>query len=194
MNLSARWCVSALAALSALGCSDPVPPAAQGAFIVSINSVSPSNGKACPAPFTTFDVPEVYNTSNRVEALNTNTYLHWTIDGESDSNVSCSVKGSSSFTFGGRIASGVSLIEISDGTLANNMTGTARINIANGSKLSTSLTSPAADCKITVVTNSRGTQVRPGSIWASFECPSLEHQPGDACSAKGVFVLENCSQ
>ena len=83
MNLSPRWCVTALATLGALSCSDPVPPAAQGAFIVSLTSVSPANGKTCPsgAAFT-YDVPSVL-ASKPTEQLTPNTYLHWTVDGES---------------------------------------------------------------------------------------------------------------
>src|SRR6185369_7318170 len=119
---------------------------------------------------------------------------HWTIDGEGDSHVSCRVSGSSSFTFSGRIQGDVPVLEISDGVLSNNMTGTARISVSNGAKLSTALSSAAADCTISVVTNSKGVQVRPGSMWATFNCPALLHDPSDGCSARGTFVLENCSQ
>jgi len=194
MNLSPRWCVTALAALGALSCSDPVPPPAQGAFLVSLTSVSPSNGKTCPsgAAFT-YDVPSVL-ASKPTEKLTENTYLHWTVDGESDAKVSCSVKGSSSFSFSGRISSGVEVLEISNGVLANNMSGTAQVSLFNGTKLSSALTSPGADCMVSVVSNSQGVQVKPGSLWATFICPSVEHQPGEACQAKGTFVLENCTQ
>ena len=192
MNLSPRWCVTAIVALGALSCSDPVPPAAQGAFIVNLKSGV--SGRACPSGASfTYDVPSVL-ASTPTEILTSSTYLHWTVDGESDSKVSCTVKGSSSFTFAGRIASGVETLEISDGVLTNNMTGTARVSVANGMKLSNALTSAAADCTITVVNNSKGVQVKPGSIWAQFSCPSVIHEPGDGCAASGTFVLENCSQ
>jgi len=192
MNLSPRWCVTALAAVGALSCSDPVPPAAQGAFIVSLSSGVAN--RQCPSgASSTFDVPAEFDT-NRTEALDNDTYLHWTIDGEGDSHVSCRVSGSSSFTFSGRIQGDVPVLEISDGVLSNNMTGTARISVSNGAKLSTALSSAAADCTISVVTNSKGVQVRPGSMWATFNCPALLHDPSDGCSARGTFVLENCSQ
>ena len=194
MNLSPRWCVTAFAAVGALSCSDPVPPPAQGAFIVTLSNVSPSNGKSCPAGTAfTYDVPSVL-ASKPTETLSSSTYLHWTVDGESNSKVSCSVKGSSSFSFSGRISSGVQTLEISDGVLTNNMSGTARFTVANGMKISNPLTSPAADCTVTVVNNSKGLQVKPGSLWATFTCSGVEHQPGEACQAKGTFVLENCTQ
>jgi hypothetical protein len=132
--------------------------------------------------------------SKPTEILTESTYLHSVVDGESDAKVSCSVKGSSSFTFSGRISSGGKVLELSDGTLSNNMTGTARVTIANGALLSSAMTSPAADCAIKVVTNSKGTQVKAGSIWATFRCVSVEHQPSDGCGATGTFVLENCTE
>jgi hypothetical protein len=195
MNLSSRWCVTAAIALGALSCSDPVPPPAQGAFNVSLSSVSPPNGKACPSgAAVSFDVPSVYATGKLTEVLTTNTYLHSAIDGEGDAKVSCSVKGSSSFTFSGRIASQGRVLELSDGVLTNNMTGTARVMVTDSAKLSSALTSPAADCTIKVVSNSKGVQVKSGSLWAEFSCVSVEHQPADGCGAKGVFVLENCTE
>lgn len=194
MNLSSRWCVTAAVALGALSCSDPVPPAAQGAFIVSIGSAGLPAGKACPSgAASTFDVPSVL-TSKPTEILTSNTYLHTAIDGEGDNKVSCSVKGSSSFTFSGRIASQGRLLEISEGTLANNMSGTARITLTNSVILSNALTSPAADCTVNVVSNSRGVQVKSGSIWATFKCKTVERAPSDACDASGTFVLENCAE
>jgi hypothetical protein len=194
MNLSSRWCVTAAVALGALSCSDPVPPAAQGAFIVTIGSAGLAAGKACPSgASSTFDVPAVRNT-NLVEALSSSTYLHSAIDGQGDAKVSCSVKGSSSYTFSGRLSSQGKVLEFSDGTLSNNMMGTARVTLANSQILSGALSSTTADCTIKVVTNSKGTQVKAGSIWAEFTCPSLERAPSDACNASGTFVFENCSE
>ncbi len=195
MNLSSRWCVTAAIALGALSCSDPVPPPAQGAFNVSLTAVSPPNGRQCPTgAATSFDVPSVLASGKPTEILTTNTYLHSAIDGEGDAKVSCSVKGSSSFTFSGRIASQGRVLELSDGVLSNNMSGTARVMVTDSSKLSNALTSPAADCTIKVVSNSKGVQVKAGSLWGEFSCVSVEVAPSFGCGAKGVFVLENCTE
>ena len=61
MHVSSRWCVTAVFALGALSCSDPVAPPAQGAFIASISAPSPAQPeKACPIGGAfTFDVPEI---------------------------------------------------------------------------------------------------------------------------------------
>ena len=196
MNLSSRWCVTAIVALGALGCSDPVPPPAQGAFIASVNSVSPSPpGKSCPAGAAfTYDVPNESETKP-TEVLDADTYLHKIIDGEDASTVRCEVKGGSTFTFSGRISLGGKALEISDGTLGADKKGTARITVTNSLRISTSLSAPSANC----VVNAAGAagnnfQVRAGSMWASFSCPSVEAIPADYCKADGFFVLENCDQ
>jgi len=139
-------------------------------------------------------VPAVSASDKPNEFLSTSQYLHSAIDGEGDAKVSCSVKGSSSFTFSGRISSGGKVLELSDGVLSNNMTGTARVLVANSSQFSNALASPAADCTIKVVTNSKGVQVKSGSLWAEFSCVSVEQQPSFGCGTSGVFVLENCTE
>ncbi|HVY26720.1 MAG TPA: hypothetical protein VHB79_09215 [Polyangiaceae bacterium] len=209
MNLSSRWCVTAVVALGAVACSDPVPPASQGAIWVQIQSNSPAPaGKSCPSgTSTTYDVPHVNPnpdpTSMKVEVLDDYNYLHWIVDGQAGSTVSCSVKGGDTFTFSGRLKgqtvgsdgmSGVGAIDISNGTLDASHKGTATISLSDTAALSQSLTSPAAACTVDAATGTGNHQVKAGSIWASFTCTSVEAQPSDYCKAHGVFVLENCSQ
>jgi hypothetical protein len=195
MNLSSRWCVTAVVALGALGCSDPVPPPAQGAFIAQVRSVSPApQGKSCPSGTSfTYDVPEV-PADKPLEVLSGSTYVHRIIDGESNASVSCTVKGNGG-SFEGRLAAQGKSLEISSGTLDATLKGTARITLVNGAKLSGALSSPSANCTIDA-SKAGGTnfQVAPGHIWASFSCPSVEQQPSTYCGASGTFVLENCSQ
>jgi hypothetical protein len=199
MNLSSRWCVTAVVALGALACSDPVPPASQGAFIASVRSVSPAPvGKMCPSGAAlTFDVPNI-NDTKPAEVLDGDTYLHKIIDGEDTSTVNCSVKGKSTFTFGGRIALGPRAIEISNGTMGANMKGTARITLTDSGMpgFSHALSAPSVtSCTIDAsAMTASGFQVKAGSMWASFSCSSVEAQPSDYCKADGFFVLENCSQ
>lgn len=210
MNLSSRWCVTAVVALGAVACSDPVPPASQGAIWVKIQANSPAPaGKSCPSgTSTTYDVPHVdpnviNQETNRGEVLDDFTYLHWIVDGQNQSTVSCSVKGGDTFTFSGRLKgptvgadgkSGLGSIEITDGTLDATHKGTATISITDTAALSSALTSPPGACTVDAVKNNGNHQVQPGSIWASFSCTSVEAQPSDYCKANGFFVLENCSQ
>jgi hypothetical protein len=189
MNVSPRWCFTAVIACGSLACSDPVPPPAQGAFIASVAGVSPAPaGKACPAGAAfTYDVPRVRDTTP-AEVLDADTYLHKTIDGEKGSSVSCTVKsGGGGFTFSGKIELAGKALEISDGTLVNN-TGTARAFVINAEYLSVPLISPTPNCTITA------SDVQAGSIWATFRCTSVESPPSDYCRAEGAFVFENCVQ
>jgi hypothetical protein len=144
----------------------------------------------------TFDVPTVLDTKP-TEVLDADTYLHKIIDGESSSKVNCSVKGKSTFTFGGRIELGPRALEISNGTMDASMKGTARITLTDSGMpgFSHALSAPSANCTIDAsMASGGGLQVKAGSMWAAFNCPSVEAQPSDYCKADGFFVLENCSQ
>jgi hypothetical protein len=189
MHVSSRWCVSAVFALGALSCSDPVPPPAQGAFITTIKAPSPAQpGKSCPTSVSfTYDVPSIQATKP-LEALDQDTYLHRSIDGEDNASVSCTVTGSSSFTFAGQILLGGKALTIGSGTLGADKKGTAQFTVANREGLSSSLKSPMPNCAV------EASQVKAGSMWASFTCPSVEAQPSEYCTASGFFVLENCEQ
>jgi hypothetical protein len=195
MKMSSRWSVMACLAVAALGCSDPVGPAKQGAFNARVTAASPlPAGKRCPnTAFPYFEVPAVPTNTTSDERLDDQTYLHWAVDGEGAS-VSCSVKGQGA-SIEGRISSGSKTLEISSGTLDATLKGTARITLMNGSEISGSLSSPAADCVLNA-SNAGGTryEVAPGRIWATFTCKSVEQQPSDYCAASGTFVLENCDK
>lgn len=195
MNVSSRWCVTAVFALGALACSDPVPPPAQGAFIASVKPASPPPvGKSCPAAAFTYDVPNVWDTKP-AEVLDADTFMHKIIDGESGASVSCSVKGGSTFSFSGNIQLGVKGLEITNGTLDASLKGTARITVKDRSHLSAPLVSPGGICTIDAAkAPGNNYQVQPGSMWAKFDCSSVEAIPNDSCRADGYFVLENCEK
>lgn len=193
MHVSSRWCVTAVFALGALSCSDPVAPPAQGAFVTTIKAPSPAPmGKSCPTSVSfTYDVPRILDTKP-TEGLDQDTYLHRIVDGENSAQVSCKVTGSS---FSGRIVLGGRALSISSGTLGADKKGTAQITVTNSESLSTSLISPTANCTVDAAgTASNKFQVKGGSMWASFSCPSVEAAPNEYCTAGGFFVLENCEQ
>jgi hypothetical protein len=187
MHVSSRWCVTAVFALGALSCSDPVAPPAQGAFIASVRQASPPPaGKSCPTSPVTFDVP-VLNDSKPLEALDRDTYLHKIIDGEDNAKAACTVKGSSTFTFSGNLGLGARALRIASGTLGADKKGTALIIVTDTSR-SIQFSSPGATCAIEAF------QAKGGSMWASFNCPAVERPPTDSCLSDGFFVLENCEQ
>jgi hypothetical protein len=205
MNLSSRWCVTAVVALGALGCSDPVPPPAQGAFIAEVRSGVA--GRQCPSGASiTYDVPAIAATDPTPQCqqrpatsckLDADTYLHHVINGEDGVDVSCSVKGKSTFTFEGQVRSGGQSIAISGGTLGADGKGTARITLAksNTPGFSNALSSAPGACTIQAMVGPDGKlQAKGGSMWASYTCPVVLHEPGEGCAASGYFVLENCDQ
>jgi hypothetical protein len=196
MHVSPRWCVTAVLALGALSCSDPVAPPAQGAFIATVSAVSPAQaGKSCPvAASLSFDVPGIRE-KEPTQVLDKDTYLHKVVDGEGGAGVRCTVKsGGGGFTFSGKISAGVKALEISNGTLGADMKGTARIVLANNQGLSTPLASQMPNCTVTAAETGSSYQVKGGSMWASFRCAAVESPPSELCQADGTFVLENCDQ
>jgi hypothetical protein len=202
MNLLSRSCVSAVFAFGALACSDPVPPAAQGAFIANVKSGVPN--RMCPSGTSlTFDVPHEDPIMDAALILDQDTYVEHVTDGQDGSLVRCSVRGSSTFTFDGRIQSGLhdsvgQALEISGGTLGENKKGTARITLQKPSNpgFSSALSAPPSSlCVIDAApTASNAFQVKAGSLWAHYSCPMIIAEPSDGCAADGYFVLENCVQ
>jgi hypothetical protein len=145
----------------------------------------------------TFDVPSVQD-KDPTNVLTGNNYGEKIIDGENSSKVRCTVKGKSTFTFGGRIESGPKSLEITDGTIGADGKGTARVFLTDHQVpggFSSTLGAPSANCTVdTTKASGGGLQIKAGSMWAAFNCPSVEAQPSDYCKADGFFVLENCSQ
>jgi hypothetical protein len=186
-----------LVALGSSACSDPVPPPPQGAFIATVHSQSPPpDGKACPLTSSTFDVPAVDKTKIPPETLSENTYEHKVIDGKDGGKVSCSVKkGGAGFTFDGTIQVGSKALSLRNGMIGADNKGMVQVTVQNGDAttgFSGALSSPSANC--TVNASGNNLQVKSGSMWATFDCMSVEQAPTFACGASGIFVLENCSE
>ena len=170
---------------------DVMLPAAQGAGVFSLRGQSPPiQGKACPVVSLTSALPAVDGPS----MLDANTYVKHIADGEGAATVSCKVSGNLRFTFEGSLQLGRVALKIQNGVLGDDRLGTADITVADAQALQGSLSS-ATPCSIDA-TNSAGQQfqVKAGSIWAAFDCPSVEQPPSSSCAASGVFVLENCEQ
>jgi hypothetical protein len=122
------------------------------------------------------------------------------VDGVGDTNISCSVRGTGPYTFSGSLHATSSdgnrdpiTVTFSNGVIdANRTTGTATVTVFTP-QLSASFASGSTPCTVEVINQ----QVKGGSIWANFSCPSLTSPPSGAC-ASGVapsvstFVFENC--
>jgi len=129
--------------------------------------------------------------------LDDKTYLHHAVDGEGAAKLSCQVVGdyASAFTFEGQIQLGAKALTIKNGQLGTDHQGAATISLTDTSHLPTTLTSFLMGCSVDASTALDGhLQVKPGSMWASFQCATVEAPPSDLCAAEGLFVLENCAQ
>ena len=192
MNACARWSFLAVPVLAALGCSDPVPLPAQGAISLSVTKPSGSDlmtGTDCPVPGITYSVGTKKSTvptmSNPGESV---------IDGEGGAEVSCSVKGKGTFTFSGSLKAATIdtkdpiTVTFTNGQIGADFTGTATVSVFTP-QLAGTYTSAAGGCKVKVINS----QVKGGSIWASFTCPGITVPPSQQCSVgTSVFVFENC--
>lgn len=166
-------------------------PAAQGAGVFSLRAPSPAvPGKLCPVVALTSSIP----TATGPSMLDEDTYLENIVDGEGAAAVSCRVSGNLRFTFEGSLQLGGLALKIQHGALGDDRLGTADITVVDAQHFPGSLSSPMP-CNVDA-TNSAGQnfQVKVGSMWAAFDCPSVEQVPSDSCAASGVFVLENCQQ
>lgn len=168
-----------------------VAPAARGAGVFSLRAQSPAvPGKLCPVAALTTGIPK----ADGPNMLDADTYVSHIVDGEGMAAMSCKVSGNLRFAFEGSLRLGAVALEIQNGVLGDDRLGTADVTLRDAQHFSGALAS-AAPCTIDA-TNGAGQnfQVAAGSMWARFDCPSVEQVPSDSCAATGVFVLENCEQ
>jgi hypothetical protein len=122
------------------------------------------------------------------------------IDGESGTAISCSVRGTGPYTFSGSMHATSTdqgrdpiTVTFSNGTVnADKTMGTVSVGVFTP-QLDSNFTSGSTPCVVTVIDH----QVKRGSIWANFSCPSLTSPPSGECSSGvapnvSTLVFENC--
>jgi hypothetical protein len=122
------------------------------------------------------------------------------IDGQSGTAVSCSVRGTGPYTFSASLHATSTdeqadpiTVTFSNGTVnADKTTGTVSVGVFTP-QLEGNFTSASTPCTVTVINQ----QVKGGSMWANFSCPSLTSPPSSECSSGvapsvSTLVLENC--
>jgi hypothetical protein len=168
------------------------PPPAQGASVFTVQSASPAPaGKTCPVVTSTGAIPEVAG----IGALDADTYQEKIVDGDHAAQVRCKVAvGADGSSFEGLLQLGARSFSIQNGVLGADRKGTADVNLRDDTALSVTFSS-GGPCTIDGAAGvSNNFQVKAGSMWASFSCPSVEAAPSDYCRASGFFVLENCER
>lgn len=197
MNAYPRWSILAVPLLAVLGCSDPVPPPAQGALTLYVDQpVTHVDGRACPAPGITYQIAATDSKTKMLAAPSSTTPGESLISGEKGTNISCSVKKSSNgFAFSGSIhgnsspAGSIVDLTMQGGTVdGTSLTGTVNVSIYTPDLSSQFVSS--MPCSVTVLQN----QIKGGSMWANFSCPTVTADPSGACGigSFSTIVFENC--
>ncbi|HEY4104828.1 MAG TPA: hypothetical protein VGM44_13095 [Polyangiaceae bacterium] len=205
MNACLRWSMLGAPLLLSLGCSDPVPPPAQGALNMSISQAAdPPPGMACPDSGTTYRVAATDSKTKMIAPPDMGTPGESVISGEAGSSISCSVTGSNgNFKFSGSLhgitPEGYSAsVVFSNGQIGADFTGSADVSIST-SRLAAQTYVNSVPCSIKVLpppnTSSVPPQIKGGSMWAEFSCPQLSYPPSGLCQigSTSVVVFENCS-
>ena len=201
MNACTRWSFLAVPVLAAFGCSDPVPLPAQGAVTLGLQGPTENvTQMSCPiGAGTSYAVgaKEKVGTITMSQSPTAGTPGQSVIDGDGDTTVSCSVRkqADGSFKVSGSLhaasSSGdpitVSLINV---VISPDLTtGSGEVSVFTP-QLAGTFDSGTAPCAFTVVNK----QVKGGSIWSKFTCPSISQPPSSLCSiADSWIVFENCS-
>jgi hypothetical protein len=197
MNAYARCSFFAVPLLAALGCSDPVPPPAQGAVTLDLGQpVVHVTQMQCP-------ITKVYqiaavDSKNNVLAPSVSTPGQSVISGEGGSSISCSVTGGGgNYKFSGTLSAVTQQgdkvsVQFANGVVGPDYTGTADVSVFTTDLLQNfSSTNTMMNCSIAV----QNTQVKGGSIWATFSCPQIGFPPSGLCSIGpgSAIVFQNCS-
>jgi hypothetical protein len=159
---------------------------------VTVGAASPAvPGKACNVTTLTKTVPDRDPMSPFEGPTNMDPGVR-IIDGEDNSKISCTVKGSGTFSVAASIQYGSLGFTILGGSVTAGGTGTATVTLYTP-ETAPALQSPSGTpCTLSVMTPPF--QAQSGSMWGEFRCPTLETTPSTACSANGIIVIENCSE
>jgi hypothetical protein len=163
-------------------------PMPQGDLTLSVQTTAEdTDSTLCPVHGKTYVIGAPQGPSSETPGIRL-------IDGENGAKISCSVKGAGPYSFSGTIQATSSELDevtltITDGVVdADKLTGSASISVFT-TDLRQTYDSQVKACPITVV----GGQIKRGSIWATFSCPSIYPSNLGVCIiGPSAFVLENC--
>lgn len=167
----------------ATGCTEPVPPSAQGAYLVFFQDT----GVDCPQK----------SHQGVVGAMTKNTRTTLAVDGVDGADVSCTVSGSGNgpYAVDATISVGtntlvVTIPAISKGTTSA-MPAKGQVGFQSLDTADTYGTPNDALCDFYFI---EGTpeSVDPGKIWVAFQCPKIVNQMSTCALAESFVLLENC--
>jgi hypothetical protein len=171
--------IAALAALT--GCSDPVAPPAQTGWTVNFQRTS----VGCEIASHTMKVGDV-NEKDRTKVI---------VDGKGGADISCTVKGSSSFAvtdtsalYQGRVLA----MEIPSITKNAKQATPAKGVVAYASEITVDTYQPNMTPCDFFFMDGTGEGVAAGKIWVAFNCPEVIGEMS-TCAMSGAALFENCS-
>ena len=171
------------------GCSDPVPPPAQGAASIHVGQ---RTGQNCPTLAHLANAPDPpRGQSQNVSATEVKNKA---VDREG-AQVRCKVKpAGGSFQVEASISVGNVSFSV-DTTVADGQSNAQGSATEQDAETEVTLTSQDVPCTIGVKGNELG--VAAGRIWGKIECTKVvdARSPGNECAIDyGFFLFENCSQ
>lgn len=182
-----------MSALASSGCSDTVPPSAQGAVSYRIWKAT---GQTCSWGHS-MNAPNL----GRGQNVTSTGVGEVAVDGQGGAKVKCQVKPSGdSFMVTGELELGNIAFSI-DATVAPGQTDAeAKVRLQDNITVSPYaqpvllLDPPPAPCKVDVKAGKYG--VDAGWVWGHFSCNAVvdERSPDAVCSAEGTFIFENCDE
>lgn len=184
-----------MGALASSGCSDTVPPDAQGAVSYRIWK---GNGQGCIIPAHSSNAPNLGRGQNVTSTSVGEVAAH----GQDGAKVRCQVKpnGDGSFMVTGELEFGDVSFSIDTTVSPGQTDADAKVRLQDNHTVSPYaqpvllLEPPTPACKVEVNKGNFG--VDTGWVWGHFTCGSVvdERSPEAMCSAEGTFLFENCDE
>ena len=187
-------------------CSDPVPPAGQGAASLYLTTTSAVVGANCTPGVHWVNVPFAKAGGQQTSATAKGAVA---VDGEGEMGVTCSVRASgNSFEVSASLRSPASdpqgmrvnptLVSLRT-TIADGQAGAPGSLSIQDAKTGTEYDSTECTFSVTHVGANDQLGVAPGRFWASVSCPSFKDPSNPdmkaVCQiAPGYIVVENCAQ
>ena len=171
-----------LALLGLVACSSPAAPPAEGSAQV--------NFSVCTLPQQTISGPGGTPSGSKVGPNQT------VLDGRGGYVVKCSVAGSgNSYSVSATIVGPDMTLTVDSKSVSPSGSGMATMSFATTQTLNNTYSSATDGCTLTTKsTTTTGLTVRPGSIWATYDCPTTTdpNNLNNGCHTTGYIVFTGC--
>jgi hypothetical protein len=170
-------------ALGSSGCSDPVLPTPQGAWLVQFKDP----GQDCSIAGHAANVGQV-DAQTRTDVV---------IDGQNEATVSCTVSGSSSFSVDATASQNGKALQIVIDSISPSATidnpAKGRVGFTSPNTVKTYIGDKDHPCDFYFKNKSE--TVASGKIWVAFNCPEVIAEGQDTCQLNESYaIFENCTQ